>query len=71
MGRFTVSKMVEDTSAFKVPTLRSVGISGPYFHDGSAKTLEDTVEHFVRFFAISPRPTLSERADLLAYLRSL
>jgi cytochrome c peroxidase len=30
-----VTKDPADLSAFKTPTLRSVGISGPYFHDGS------------------------------------
>lgn len=45
LGRFNVSKQVEDTSAFKVPTLRSVDISGPYFHDGSVASLEEAVKY--------------------------
>lgn len=45
LGRFNVSKKVEDTSAFKVPTLRSVGISAPYFHDGSVASLEEAVKY--------------------------
>jgi cytochrome c peroxidase len=44
-GRFTVSKKVEDTSAFKTPTLRSSALSAPYFHDGSAATLEEAVRY--------------------------
>jgi cytochrome c peroxidase len=44
-GRAAVSKRPEDTSAFKTPTLRSVAISGPYFHDGSRATLEQAVRH--------------------------
>ena len=45
LGRFNVTKKVEDTSAFKVPTLRSVGISNPYFHDGSVASLEEAVRY--------------------------
>lgn len=43
IGRGNVTKKPEDMSAFKTPTLRSVAISAPYFHDGSRKTLEDAV----------------------------
>ncbi len=42
-GRVVQSKHLEDTSAFKTPTLRSVAISAPYFHDGSRATLEAAV----------------------------
>jgi cytochrome c peroxidase len=45
LGRFNVTKKVEDTSAFKTPQLRSVALSAPYFHDGSAKTLEEAVRY--------------------------
>lgn len=43
-GRFTVSKNERDTGAFKTPTLRGVALSAPYFHDGSAATLEEAVD---------------------------
>jgi cytochrome c peroxidase len=42
-GRFNVTKDEADRGAFKTPTLRSVAISGPYFHDGSGATLKDAV----------------------------
>jgi cytochrome c peroxidase len=42
-GRFNVTKNEADRGAFKTPTLRSVELSGPYFHDGSASTLKDAV----------------------------
>jgi cytochrome c peroxidase len=45
LGRTVQSKHPEDTSAFKTPTLRSVAISGPYFHDGSRASLEDAVRY--------------------------
>ena len=44
-GRFNVTKNEADRGAFKTPTLRSVAISGPYFHDGSGTTLKDAVRY--------------------------
>lgn len=45
VGRFNVTKNPADTSAFKTPTLRSIELSGPYFHDGSVAKLEDAVRY--------------------------
>jgi cytochrome c peroxidase len=44
VGRFTVTKKPEDTGAFMTPTLRDIAKSAPYFHDGSAPTLEAAVD---------------------------
>ena len=43
VGRFTVTKDPKDTGAFKTPTLRDVGRSAPYFHDGSVWELDKAV----------------------------
>ena len=43
MGRYEVTKKEEDKMVFKVPSLRNVALTAPYFHDGSAATLEDAV----------------------------
>ena len=45
VGRFNVTKEPADMSAFKTPTLRSIELSGPYFHDGSVAKLEDAVRY--------------------------
>ena len=42
-GRFAVTKQEADRMVFKVPTLRNVEKTAPYFHDGSITTLEDAV----------------------------
>ncbi len=42
-GRFNVTKNESDRGAFKTPTLRSVELSAPYFHDGSVATLKEAV----------------------------
>ncbi len=66
--------------AFKTPGLRNVGNRAPYMHDGSIATLEAVLDHYAGNYV--DRPTLSpdlprltltagEKADLLAFLRSL
>lgn len=35
-----------DTGAFRAPTLRNIEVTGPYFHDGSAATLDDVLDHY-------------------------
>jgi cytochrome c peroxidase len=81
VGRFTVTKKPEDTGAFKTPTLRDVAKSAPYFHDGSAKTLEEAVDimlkggkpnQYLDKKNLQPQRVLPEqREDLLNFLRSL
>ncbi len=81
LGRGAISKDAAENSAFKTPTLRSIAISGPYFHDGSASTLEEAVRYMARGGnAADPNKAaalvdagLNERelAQLLAFLRAL
>ncbi len=44
-GRFDVTNDPADRGAFRVPTLRNVSATAPYFHDGSVAKLEDAVAH--------------------------
>jgi len=46
LGRFLVTKNENEVGAFKTPTLRNIGITGPYMHDGSLKTLWDVMDHY-------------------------
>jgi cytochrome c peroxidase len=43
-GRFRVTKREEDRFVFKVPSLRNVALTPPYFHDASSATLDDTID---------------------------
>jgi cytochrome c peroxidase len=43
LGRFNVTGDQEDVYMFKVPSLRNVALTAPYFHDGKAQTLPDAV----------------------------
>ena len=47
-GRTVVTKSLGDKGAFKTPTLREIAKSGPYMHDGSLKTLEEVVAHYIK-----------------------
>ncbi len=46
LGRFLITKQEPDIAAFKTPGLRNVLVTGPYFHDGSQKTLWDVMDHY-------------------------
>lgn len=47
-GLFNVTKKEEDRYVFKVPSLRNVAVTGPYFHDGTFKDLETVVNVMAR-----------------------
>jgi cytochrome c peroxidase len=79
-GRMAVTESESDWAAFKVPTLRNISKSAPYFHDGSVKTLEEAVRLMAKG-GIANRnkyPQLEDRklsdaeiADLVAFLGAL
>jgi len=43
LGLYEVTKKTQDINIFKVPSLRNVGVSYPYYHDGSVKSLDEAV----------------------------
>ncbi len=43
MGRFEVTKIESDKKVFKVPSLRNITKTAPYFHDGSVETLDEAI----------------------------
>ncbi len=58
-----------DIGKFKGPILRALAARAPYFHNGSAATLEEVVEFYETRFNIGL--TAREIADLVAFLRAL
>lgn len=48
-GRFAVTKQDTDRMMFKVPTLRNIAKTAPYFHDGSVPTLDAAVRRMGRY----------------------
>jgi len=61
----------DNFEAFKIPQLRGIKDTAPYFHDNSAKTLEDVMNHYARFFAPFIILTEQDKADLVAYTKLL
>jgi cytochrome c peroxidase len=48
LGRYAVTKVPRDREVFRVPSLRNVAATSPYFHDGRAQKLEDAVRTMVK-----------------------
>jgi cytochrome c peroxidase len=69
-GRFNVTGKERDKFKFKVPTLRNISKTAPYFHDGSAATLEEAVQVMARY-QIGHDLEPGEMAQILAFLRTL
>lgn len=78
LGRFNIKPIPVLQHAFKTPPLRGISETAPYFHDGSAATLMDVVEHYVSGgvgkVSADMKPldlTEQEKADLVAFLMCL
>ncbi|WP_287602332.1 CHAT domain-containing protein [Thiothrix sp.] len=59
-----------DRFKFKVPTLRNVEMTSPYFHDGAAKTLEEAV-NIMGQIQLGKKFSDAETADIVAFLKTL
>jgi cytochrome c peroxidase len=70
MGRFEVTKNEADKKFFKVPSLRNVAMTGPYFHDGSVKTLEEAVSKMGEY-QLGKQLSKEEVASIVTFLGSL
>jgi cytochrome c peroxidase len=82
-GRKAVTKQEEDFGAFRAPSLRDVAQTSPYFHDGSAKTLDEAVALMAAGGKDNPhrdtdfdtvrkaKLTAESRKDLVAFLNAL
>jgi cytochrome c peroxidase len=68
-GRATVTGHCADLGGFKPPILRGLAARAPFFHNGSAETLDDVVNYYDAIF--SAHLTRQEHDDLVAFLRSL
>lgn len=83
-GRMAVTGSAADLGKFKTPSLRNIGVTGPYMHDGRFATLEQVVRHYSD--GIQPAASLdpglarlngglhlspAQQADLVAFLRAL
>lgn len=69
-GRFAVTGKDADRFNFKVPTLRNVEMTYPYFHDGAADTLPEAVNTMARI-QLGKKFTTDENLKVVAFLKTL
>ena len=69
-GRAGVTGKDADRFNFKVPTLRNVELTYPYFHDGAVNTLPEAVEVMGRI-QLGKKFTKDENAQIVAFLKTL
>ncbi len=69
-GRSAVTGKDADRFNFKVPTLRNVEMTYPYFHDGAANTLAEAVDTMGRL-QLGKKFTKDENAKIVAFLKTL
>ena len=68
-GRAALTGNLIDLNVFDTPSLRGVKHTAPYFHDNSATTLDDVIDHYNSHFQFQISGL--ERDDLIAFLESL
>jgi len=69
-GRFDVTKQDADMHLFKVPTLRNIALTAPYFHNGSVKTLDEAVRVMAKT-QLNKTLTDAQVKDVVAFLNGL
>jgi cytochrome c peroxidase len=69
-GRKAVTGKDEDRFSFKVPTLRNVELTYPYFHDGEAETLTEAVDVMGRL-QLGAKFTDEQNKQIVAFLKTL
>lgn len=70
LGRYRITRQDGDRNVFKVPSLRNVAVTAPYFHDAGAKTLEDAVD--VMFtYQVGRVASSEDRQAIVGFLNTL
>ncbi|GAB4119583.1 MAG: hypothetical protein Fur0026_09910 [Sideroxydans sp.] len=69
-GRYNVTHDEADRHYFRVPALRNVALTYPYFHDGSANTLHDAVRTMAKYQLGRSMPD-EDVEHIVAFLQSL
>jgi cytochrome c peroxidase len=70
LGRFAITKEVSDKYVFKVPSLRNVELTAPYFHSGPVVDLKQAIA-VMGESQLGKKPDESERDRIAAFLTSL
>jgi cytochrome c peroxidase len=70
LGRVTITRKADDRFVFRVPSLRNVALTAPYFHDGRAQTLDQAIREMARS-QLGRVLTEREIALIAGFLRTL
>ena len=70
LGRFQVTQNEKDKYVFKVPGIRNVALTAPYFHDGSIQTLEEAVEIMI-YYQLGRIPNKQDINKIVLFLKTL
>ncbi len=71
MGRYEVTGLESDKKAFKVPSLRNIAKTAPYFHDGSVGTLDEAIQLMAKHQLGRDHTGHGMVRDIKAFLESL
>ncbi|MBM3762999.1 MAG: c-type cytochrome [Acidobacteria bacterium] len=69
-GRIAVTHLDKDKMVFKVPSLRNIEKTGPYFHDGKIQTLDEAIK-LMATHQLNRNLTNEQVADIGAFMKSL
>ncbi|WP_214509373.1 cytochrome-c peroxidase [Pseudomonas brassicacearum] len=69
-GRYNITGDEADRQVFKVPSLRNVAVTAPYFHDASAPTLERAVEIMFKY-QLGREPLKNDTTLIVEFLKTL
>lgn len=69
-GRIAVTHKAADSMVFKVPSLRNIAMTGPYFHNGGTASLEDAVL-MMGHYQLGRDLTAAQLQSILTYLHAL
>ena len=70
LGRYLLTQDEDDRHVFKVPSLRNVAVTPPYFHDASAKTLEEAVDVMFKY-QLGRTPSQEDKDLIVQFLKTL
>jgi cytochrome c peroxidase len=70
LGMLDRTGVTSDRMRFKVPVLRNIELTAPYFHDGAAKTLEQAVDTMV-WVQLNRHFSAEGRTKVVAFLKTL
>jgi len=68
--RYSITKNIEDRCVYKVPSLRNIALTAPYFHNASAKTLLEAVEK-MGYYNLGIKIPQKDAKAIVAFLKTL